>query len=80
MDEGEFWGMTHWPKIFLRYFVIWQLTWQAMDALSSVLGDKVHIRDQCVKRQLEERNQALSHKVKIAGQMFPRGKRSPCGS
>ena len=61
----SFGGMTHWP----RHFIIWQLTWGAMDALSSVLDEKVHIRDQCTERQLEERNKALSHEVRIAGQM-----------
>lgn len=73
--------MTHWPIFsWPRHFVIWQLTWHATDALSSVLGDKVHIRDQRDKTQLEERNQALSHKAKIAGQIFPREKRRYCGS
>lgn len=65
----SFGGMTHWSKSFLRHFIIWQLTWDARDALSSVLGEKVHIRDQCIERQLEETNNALSHEVRIAGQM-----------
>lgn len=59
-------GMTFWPKSFLRHFVIWHLTQYPMDALSWVLGDEVPVWDQCVERQLEERNQALSHRVKRA--------------
>lgn len=45
----------------------------AMDALSSVLDEKVHIRDQWTERQLEERNKALSHEVRIAGLMGTEG-------